>query len=1030
MNNNSKGSTWKKWDLHVHTPSSIVHNYPGTDDEAWESFLSDLERLPCEFKVIGINDYIFVDGYERVRKAKFEQGRLTNIDLVLPVIELRLDKFGGVVKKDKDGAYSPSDWSRINLHVIFDALDPDIIQNQFLSAITPSYNLIPEATSFKGRWKSVITRESVAGLGQMIIDSAPDGKKADYAKPLQEGFNNLSVSLDSVINALDNHCFTGKYLIAVGKTEWGNLKWDDHSIAEKRNIINKANLVFTAAANPAAYTSARSQLTKSKVKNTLLDCSDAHALSDSTDKDRIGNCFTWIKADATFEGLLQAVTEFEDRVFIGDMPPPKRQLVKANRTKYISKIRVSRKPGSSLSDTWFDIDMPLNHDLVAIIGNKGSGKSAMADIIALVGDTKNFNSFSFLNRKRFRDQRTKLAEHFIGALDWHDGTGSEQYLDQDPPDTSVERVKYLPQSYLEELCNELIDGGSAKFDAELRKIIYTHIPREVSLGCASMDELLEFKVAEINRAREQVLKEISRINVDILQIEHRLTLEFKQSLQERLNAKDAELIALEGAPPPKVEDPLTSDAAKEESKVATARLQALENELKKLHDEEKQLQGKKTAETKRQAILRRISQAIDNHKKNYDQFINELTLMLAEVNGDLKAGELIDLKINITKIRELNKVVQDSITNIDATLANQDPSGLNKRREVAETTIAEVKNKLDEKQRLFVSYKEQVAKWERAKEELIGNTEKAQSIKWFKAEIESLDTLPAKLADLKASRVELAKQVHEQIARMVEEYRRLYEPVQEFVQSAAQMDVHLPLDFDVRIEESKFQEQFFSKINRQFRGSFSGVDESDQLMHGLLRETDFGDVDSTLKFLNTIDDRLHFDRRESGSGREMKITDQLRRDVEPQDIFNYLFGMSYLTPRYSLTFNQQEISQLSPGERGLLLLVFYLLVDKDDIPIIIDQPEENLDNQTIFKVLVKCIKEAKKRRQVIMVTHNPNLAVVCDAEQIICATCDKTTNTFNYISGGIESPEIKVKVVEILEGTEPAFKNRKQKYGL
>ena len=65
-----------------------------------------------------------------------------------------------------------------------------------------------------------------------------------------------------------------------------------------------------------------------------------------------------------------------------------------------------------------------------------------------------------------------------------------------------------------------------------------------------------------------------------------------------------------------------------------------------------------------------------------------------------------------------------------------------------------------------------------------------------------------------------------------------------------------------------------------------------------------------------------------------------------------------------------------------------------------------------------------------MVTHNPNLAVVCDAEQIICATCDKVMNTFNYISGGIESPVIKARVVEILEGTEPAFKNRKQKYGL
>lgn len=1029
MKNEPVGSTWKKWDLHVHTPSSIVHNYPGTNEEAWDAFLLDLEALPTEFKVIGINDYIFIDGYERVRKAKLEQGRLKNIDLVLPVIELRLDKFAGVVKKDKDGTYSQSGWNRINLHVVFDALDPEVIRQQFLGSLAPSYQLIPDSTNWNGKWKGVITRDSLAELGQMIIDSAPAEKKADYAPPLQEGFNNLCVSLEKVVEALDRHYLAGKYLIAIGKTEWDNLKWDDQSVAEKRNIINQANLVFTAAANPAAYDLARKKLSDSNVKATLLDCSDAHVLSSSTDKDRVGNCFTWIKADPTFDGLVQAITEFEDRVFIGDTPP-KRLLVEANRTKYASKIRVNRKPGSSLADTWFDIDMPLSHDLVAIIGNKGSGKSAMADIAALAGDTKNFKSFSFLNDKRFRNPRNKLAPHFVGALGWHDGTESERHLDQDPSDTSVERVKYLPQSYLETLCNELGDGGSATFDTELRKIIYTHVPEEARLGYSSMDELLNFKVAEIDSAREQVLKEISKANADILQTERRLTSEFRQSLQEQLDAKVAELTALEGAKPAQVEDPTASDAAKEESKVATEKIQALEDELKKLRDEEKQLRDKKAMEAKRQAVLSRITQAIANHKKAHDQFAAELTPMLAEVGGDLKADELVDLKIDTTKIEALSRATKDSITSVDVALTNQDPSSLNKRREAVEAAVADIKSKLGEKQRLFVLFKEQVAKWERAKEELVGNKEKAQSIEWFKAEIESLGALPAKLAELRASRMELAKKVHEQIVKTVEEYRRLYEPVQEFVKSAAQMDMHLPLDFDVRIEESNFQEQFFPRINRQSRGSFSGVDESNQLMRGLLKEVSFGDVDSTLEFLDTIDDMLHFDRRESGSGRETKIADQLRRGGDPQDIFDYLFGMSYLAPRYSLTFDQQEISQLSPGERGLLLLVFYLLVDKDDIPIIIDQPEENLDNQTIFKVLVKCIKAAKQRRQVIMVTHNPNLAVVCDAEQIICATCDKATNTFNYISGGIESPVIKARVVEILEGTEPAFKNRKRKYGL
>lgn len=1029
MTNDLAGSTWKKWDLHVHTPASVVHNYSGTEDEAWEAFLLDLEALPAAFKVIGINDYIFIDGYERVRKAKLEQGRLKNIDLVLPVIELRLDKFAGVVKKDKDGTYSQSGWNRINLHVVFDALDPEIIRQQFLGSLAPSYQLIPDSTNWNGKWKGVITRDSLTELGQMIIDSAPPEKKADYASPLQEGFNNLCVSLEKVVEALNRHYLVGKYLIAVGKTEWDNLKWDDQSVAEKRNIINQADLVFTAAANPAAYEAARKKLSSSSVKATLLDCSDAHALSSSTNKDRVGNCFTWIKADATFEGLVQAITEFDDRVYIGDTPP-KRLLVEANRTKYASKIRVNCKPGATVADPWFNVDIPLSHDLVAIIGNKGSGKSAMADIAALAGDTKNFKSFSFLNDKRFRNPRNKLAQHFVGALQWHDGTESERQLDQDPMETSVERVKYLPQSYLETLCNELGDGGSATFDTELRKIIYTRVPEEARLGYNSMDDLLKFKVSEIETARVQILKEISKVNAEILQIEQRLTPEFKQSLQKKLDAKTAELTALEGSKPAQVEDPTASEVAKEESKAAAEKIQALEEELKELRDEEKQHRDKKVAEVKRQAVLVKIAQAIVNHKKVHDQFVADLSLMLAEIDADLKPADFVDLKIDITKIQTFSKVVKDSITTIDAALTNQDPVGLSKRREAAEAAVAEIKSKLGEKQRLFIIFKEQVAKWELAKEDLVGSKEKADSLKWFKAEIQSLDALPTKLAELRGKRVELARQVHEQIVKTVDEYRQLYEPVQEFVKSAAQMDMHLPLDLDVRIEESNFQEQFFPRINRQSRGSFSGVDESNQLMRELLMETSFGDVDSTLKFLETIDDKLRFDRRELGGGRETKIADQLRRGGDPQDIFDYLYGMSYLVPRYSLTFDQQEISQLSPGERGLLLLVFYLLVDKGDIPIIIDQPEENLDNQTIFKVLVKCIKAAKQRRQVIMVTHNPNLAVVCDAEQIICATCDKAKNTFSYISGGIESPIIKAKVVEILEGTEPAFKNRKQKYGL
>ena len=108
--------------------------------------------------------------------------------------------------------------------------------------------------------------------------------------------------------------------------------------------------------------------------------------------------------------------------------------------------------------------------------------------------------------------------------------------------------------------------------------------------------------------------------------------------------------------------------------------------------------------------------------------------------------------------------------------------------------------------------------------------------------------------------------------------------------------------------------------------------------------------------------------------------------------------------------------------------VFYLLIDKDDIPLVIDQPEENLDNQTIYEVLVRCLSDAKRRRQVIVVTHNPNLAVVCDAEQVIYAQRDTALNSIMYEAGAIENPTMNKHVIDVLEGTRPAFENRDSKY--
>ncbi len=591
-------------------------------------------------------------------------------------------------------------------------------------------------------------------------------------------------------------------------------------------------------------------------------------------------------------------------------------------------------------------------------------------------------------------------------------------------------MKYLPQSYLEALCNELGGGGSSTFDSELRKIIYTHVPEEERLDFLTLDDLLNFKVTEIASERQQVAQQLSRINAEICAIEKRLAPDARLSLETQLEGKRKELQALENAKPDAVEDPAASEAAKAEAAATAAKLQELEGRLAAIRAEEQAARDRKASATKRAALANRAVQALRNHEKAHDQFLGDLKATLAEIDNKLSADEVVSLKIDTAKLDAIGAAMRSEIEAQDKILNSQEATGVTRRRETAEAEIKAIKSKLGEKQRLYVIYREQLAQWERAKAELTGAREKVHSIAWFEAQIKELAQLPERRNRLRQARETTVRHLHEQIGKTVSEYKRLYQPVQGFVESVANMEMPLPLAFNVRIAEEGFQENFLARINRQTRGSFSGIDESNRLMHGILRETDFGNSDSTVQFVNRIDDMLHVDRREGGTGGEMQPSDQLRKGNELDDTYDFIFGLNYLQPRYSLTYGGQEIGRLSPGERGLLLLIFYLLLDKDDIPLVIDQPEENLDNQTIYRILVTCIKAAKQRRQVVMVTHNPNLAVVCDAEQIIYASCDKSRNLFAYTSGAIEAPEIKAKVVEILEGTEPAFVNRKQKYGL
>ena len=147
------------------------------------------------------------------------------------------------------------------------------------------------------------------------------------------------------------------------------------------------------------------------------------------------------------------------------------------------------------------------------------------------------------------------------------------------------------------------------------------------------------------------------------------------------------------------------------------------------------------------------------------------------------------------------------------------------------------------------------------------------------------------------------------------------------------------------------------------------------------------------------------------------------------DVASWLDSTDHIELRYGVQYDGVEIEQLSPGTRGIVLLLLYLSIDRnDDRPLIIDQPEENLDPKSVFEELVGEFRSARQRRQVVIVTHNANLIVNTDADQVIVASSGPHRRNdlpeISYLSGGLENPEIRRKVCEILEGGEQAFKER------
>ena len=1016
-----RGSEWRQWDLHIHTPASFHWN----DGKRFKQMDSEEKKIAVDRMIEAMNsstpdvfaimDYWNFDGWLALqeRLAQDDSPKLTK--KVFPGIELRL--------------ISPTTY-RLNAHVLFS----DEITTQelldFKSKLT--VGIVEKPLSDE----CLITLARTAGEDRLRKVQCTKAQTIDDDSALIIGSKIAEITAESYIAAFESVPNSK----AIGFMPWSTsdgmagIKWDEH-YAYSSKLLNALKVFETRDSDEwAAFVGIKTdsngkyfenfQNALSKVPRLPVAGSDAHRFTSKNDERGYGDFpsgkVTWIKADPTFLGLLQAIKEPEKRSFIGERPD-KLLEVEKNKTFFISNVTIKKHDGASFTEKWLDdCNIPFNSDLVAIIGNKGSGKSALADVIALLGNSKQKKHFSFLSDKRFCAKPKEFAKSFTGEITWTGQSKSQScLLSQNPESTSVELVRYIPQAHFETLCNDHASGESDVFEKELRSVIFSHTSIAIRQKALDFDQFIDQQERSLRDQLSEYRKDLNKVNQEIEAIEAQLQPEVKRHLQALLDTKKNQILEHRKIMPVAIVKPSELLSAEQQQSLADledikTRLDTIEETVKILTDSENTLAGKSRA-------VRNVQERLFVLKKQYTQFQEDID------------NDLLTLGLTISHISSLS-TPDDSLNAIMSTLPNE-------RAEIERSILAIKEEKksllekqsilkkgLDEPNQAYQANLKAIDEWNKKLQEMTGSQEIPDTLKGIETRIEQLDSLPSLLAEKSAKRILLSGNIFDVLDAQSKSRADLFKPVQDVIKNNSLIRDDYKLQFQSHLvgHPTTLASRLFVII-KQSSGDFRGEEESHATVKKIAEQFDFNNKAEALEFINQLHQEIKKASKEGSNG--FGIKSALRINQTSTAAYDLIFGLTFLDPRYSLLFQDAQIEQLSPGQRGALLLIFYLLVDQGHNPIVLDQPEENLDNETVVSLLVPVLNSAKKKRQIIMVTHNPNLAVVCDAEQVIYSSFDrKNDSKIEYFSGSIENLEINTHVVNVLEGTKRAFDNRKEKY--
>lgn len=884
-----KGSTWHRWDLHYHTPSSYDYKNSSKTNQ-----LLVKELIDDGVSAVVVTDHHRID-FARIKELN---------DLAADKVKF----FRGIELTSELGGSES-----VHFIAIFpETLPDDIIRDSFLAPLgitEEKTNRDPSLLSKALPYSEFLRRAKEIGA----ITSVHAGKKSN--------------SIENIRNwGLSKPEFKKELLERVDILETGR----------KDDIKDYTDIVFKSIG---------------KVCPVVI-CSDYHSEygyreymdNKTTPPTKVKRDATWIKGDLTFEGLKQIIYEPALRVRIQEENPKNDKLGSKIESIQIKDCKLFKEK-----------TINFNSDMIAIIGEKGSGKTALLDMVASALGTGSSDQPSFVQRAKSELKNSKLLYNLYG-----DDTHEISVLEN----SAKTRCRYINPTRLSSFCEN---------EYEMQEFIKSILVHK-----------------DIEQETELNTKRSNEIQSSLLKI---------HSLNEKISYKN-DIIQ-------KIKDLKGKISTEEKNKPS---LPTVDESVKAKFLELRQEIDKKAAELKK----------VNASYVSIFKFNSERLTLLSE-SAEVVRRNLYESISDIIKYEDFNLVFSYSEDTLKVLDAAQEKYRLEK-----ETLAASLQEKTREyetlKTEIFKSIEQQTRyeNWQKYYDQLLNE------LKRLNAQKEYISSLEKEKAEIFNQCISLMHDIVQSKKKILKYYHDLKALLDERIGSVEKNKIAFNPTFKILTEELFRKLELILSL-KSINEETLKINLNSKYVRAVNKTMD-AEESSDEGIKNLIDLFVNADAKKNLYGKtiESKIFKAGHSDIE---LYKVAFS-DFIDINYAITFNGIPMDQLSSGQKGIVLLKLLLRLDPSTDPLLIDQPEDNLDNKSVYDQLVEEFKNLKNKRQLFIATHNPNLVINTDSEQVIVAEYKKGAKDgyISYSSGSIENPDIREQICRILEGGKDAFINRERRY--